>query len=149
MGKKSGTVSGMNNPDHLFESLEMTFLGFKILKFFDADPGWKKFGSGINIPDPQDCLIIQYLLFYMFRAYPSWRGGGSRRCPHPATAVQAVRHGRGGAAHTLAQERGTAHTLAQERGTAHTLAQEQPPLLTWGDRPPAAATPRPRRRSYN
>jgi hypothetical protein len=25
----------------------------KILKLFDADPGWKKFGSGINIPDPQ------------------------------------------------------------------------------------------------
>jgi hypothetical protein len=37
----------------------------KIIKFFDADPGsgmgkirirdpgWKKFGSGINIPDPQ------------------------------------------------------------------------------------------------
>jgi hypothetical protein len=22
-------------------------LGVKILKFFDADPGWKKFGSGI------------------------------------------------------------------------------------------------------
>jgi len=40
-------------------------LGFKILKFFDEDPGsgmetvrirdpgWKKVGSGINIPDPQ------------------------------------------------------------------------------------------------
>jgi hypothetical protein len=39
----------------------------KYLKFFDADPesrtekiriqdlGWKKFGSGINIPDPQHC----------------------------------------------------------------------------------------------
>jgi hypothetical protein len=43
-----------------------------MLKFFDADPGWKKFGSGIkdgknsdpgwkkvgsgiNIPDPQHC----------------------------------------------------------------------------------------------
>jgi hypothetical protein len=25
----------------------------KILKFFDEDPGWKKVGSGINIPDPQ------------------------------------------------------------------------------------------------
>jgi hypothetical protein len=67
MGKKSGSGSGMNNPDHISESLE-TIL--KILKFFDADPGWKKFGSGmekirirdpgwkkfgsgINIPDPQ------------------------------------------------------------------------------------------------
>jgi hypothetical protein len=66
MGKKLGSGSGMNNPDHISESLN-TFLGVKILKFFDADPGpgWKKFGfrirgkkssdlgSGINIPDPQ------------------------------------------------------------------------------------------------
>ncbi len=28
------------------------------------DPGWKKSGSGINIPDPQHCL--QYSLFYAF-----------------------------------------------------------------------------------
>jgi hypothetical protein len=35
----------MNNPDYIFESLE-TIFGSKILKFFDADPGWKKFGSG-------------------------------------------------------------------------------------------------------
>jgi hypothetical protein len=41
----------MNNPDHISESLE-TIFGLK-LKFFDAGPGWKKFGSGINIPDPQ------------------------------------------------------------------------------------------------
>jgi hypothetical protein len=36
MGKKSG--SGMNNPDHISESLE-TIFWVKILKFFDADPG--------------------------------------------------------------------------------------------------------------
>ncbi len=32
-----------------------TIFGLKILKFFDADPGWKNStpGSGINIPDPQ------------------------------------------------------------------------------------------------
>ncbi len=42
----------MNNPDHFSESIESIF-GVKILKFFDADPGLKKFGSGINIPDPQ------------------------------------------------------------------------------------------------
>jgi hypothetical protein len=42
MGKKSGSGSGMNNPDHICESLE-TIFGVKILKFFDADPGWKKF----------------------------------------------------------------------------------------------------------
>jgi hypothetical protein len=44
MGKKSGSGSGMNNPDHIFESLETNFWA-KILKFFYADPGWKKFGS--------------------------------------------------------------------------------------------------------
>jgi hypothetical protein len=48
MGKKSGSGSGMNNQDHMSESLESIFL-VKILKFFDADPGWKKFGSGINM----------------------------------------------------------------------------------------------------
>jgi hypothetical protein len=35
------SASGMNNPDHISESLETIFL-VKILKFFDADPGWKK-----------------------------------------------------------------------------------------------------------
>jgi hypothetical protein len=57
----------MNNPDHISESLK-TIFWVKILKFFDADPdpgsgifltldpGWKKFGSGINIPDPQHCF---------------------------------------------------------------------------------------------
>jgi hypothetical protein len=34
----------MNKPDHISESLE-TILWAKILKFFDADPGLKKFGS--------------------------------------------------------------------------------------------------------
>jgi hypothetical protein len=42
----------MNNLDHTSESLETIFL-VKILQFFAADPGWKKFGSGIKIPDPQ------------------------------------------------------------------------------------------------
>jgi hypothetical protein len=41
----------MNNPDS-YESLEIIFW-VQILKFFDADPGWKKFRSGINIPVPQ------------------------------------------------------------------------------------------------
>jgi hypothetical protein len=51
-------------PGHISESLE-TIFWVKILKFFDADadpdmgifltlyPGWKKFGSPINISDPQ------------------------------------------------------------------------------------------------
>jgi hypothetical protein len=38
MGKKLGSGSGMNNPDHISESLE-TIFGVKILK--------------LNIPDPQ------------------------------------------------------------------------------------------------
>jgi hypothetical protein len=84
MGKKSGSGSGMNKPDHISKSLE-TIFWVKILTFFcgsgiqdlgsriwdgkNSDPGWKKFGSGmekirirdpggkkfvsgINIPDP-------------------------------------------------------------------------------------------------
>ncbi len=46
MGKKIGSGSGMNNVDHISESLETIFL-VKILKFFDADPV-----SGIKKPDP-------------------------------------------------------------------------------------------------
>jgi hypothetical protein len=63
MGKKSGSVSGINNPDHISESLEK-FYGLKYLNSLMRirDPGWKKFGSGtgyginiteLNIPDPQ------------------------------------------------------------------------------------------------
>jgi hypothetical protein len=52
-----GSGSGMNDPDHISENLETIFL-VKILKFFDADPGWKKFGSGINIPDSQHWLSL-------------------------------------------------------------------------------------------
>jgi hypothetical protein len=37
MGKKSGF--GVNIPDNFSDSLESVFLGFKILQFFDADPG--------------------------------------------------------------------------------------------------------------
>jgi hypothetical protein len=48
-----------------FRELRNNFLGVKIIKFFNADlgsgmekiwiqdPGWKKFGSGIKIPNPQ------------------------------------------------------------------------------------------------
>jgi hypothetical protein len=44
----------MNNTDHISESIE-TIFRVKIItgKFFDADPEWKKFGSGKNISDPQ------------------------------------------------------------------------------------------------
>ncbi len=47
MGKKSGSGSGMNNLDHISENLE-TLFWVKTLKFFDADLGWKKFGSGME-----------------------------------------------------------------------------------------------------
>jgi hypothetical protein len=48
MGTKSGSGSGMNNPDNISESLE-TLFGLKYLYSFIwiRDPGWKKFGSGI------------------------------------------------------------------------------------------------------
>jgi hypothetical protein len=59
MGKKSGSGSGMNNPDHISLSLE-TIFWIEILKFLkqirdgnNSEPGWKKVGPGINIPDPQ------------------------------------------------------------------------------------------------
>jgi hypothetical protein len=48
----------MNNPDHISESLETIF----VLKyFFDADLGWKKFGSGIrNKHSGSDTLVIDF-----------------------------------------------------------------------------------------
>ena len=57
-----GSGSGMNNPDDIFESLE-TIFWVKILKFFDADPGWKKVGSGIGDkhPDLQHCFYLKNL----------------------------------------------------------------------------------------
>jgi hypothetical protein len=48
MGVSSGSGSGMNNSNHISESLETKIFGVKILKFFDADPGWKEFGSGME-----------------------------------------------------------------------------------------------------
>ncbi len=41
-------------PGSYFRELSNNFW-VKILESFDADPGWKKIGSGINIPDPQHC----------------------------------------------------------------------------------------------
>jgi hypothetical protein len=43
----------MNNPDHIFESLETIFLVFLGLKYLNSlmrirDPGWRQFGSGIR-----------------------------------------------------------------------------------------------------
>jgi hypothetical protein len=44
-GKKSGSGSGINNPDHISESSE-TIFGVKILQFFDADQAWKESDPG-------------------------------------------------------------------------------------------------------
>jgi hypothetical protein len=60
----------------LFPRAYNPFFWVKILKFFDADPGsgmeknrtrdpgWKKFRSGINIPDPQHWLPLCCKLFF-------------------------------------------------------------------------------------
>jgi hypothetical protein len=53
MGKKSGSGSGMNNLDNISESLQTIFCLNSLMRI--RNPGWKKFGSGINIPDPHHC----------------------------------------------------------------------------------------------
>jgi hypothetical protein len=54
--KKSGSGSGMNNPDY-FRELGNNFWGLKYLNALMADPGWEKFGSEINIANPQHFLF--------------------------------------------------------------------------------------------
>jgi hypothetical protein len=54
MSNKSGPGSGMNKADHISESLKKLFFGLKYLKFFDVDPGWEKFGSGMGKSRIQD-----------------------------------------------------------------------------------------------
>jgi hypothetical protein len=56
MGKKTGSGSGMNNPDHISKGLETNFLWVKIhinylMRIRDpgwknSDPGWKNLGPG-------------------------------------------------------------------------------------------------------
>jgi hypothetical protein len=49
MGKKSGSGSGMNKPDHISQSSKKQSFGLKYLNslMWIRDPGWKKFESGI------------------------------------------------------------------------------------------------------
>jgi hypothetical protein len=61
MGKKSGSGSGMNNPDHNSKSLEKNF-GLKysnsLMRIRDgknSDPGWKK-------SDPQHWILLSFFL---------------------------------------------------------------------------------------
>ncbi len=60
MGKKSRCGTGMNIPDHISESWETIFWVKNTSILNDADPGSgifsPKFGSWINILDPQHCL---------------------------------------------------------------------------------------------
>jgi hypothetical protein len=45
-------------PEHISKSLE-TIYWVKILKFFDANPGWKKFGSRIRDKHPGSTTLIK------------------------------------------------------------------------------------------
>jgi hypothetical protein len=45
IGIKSGSGSGMNNSDHISDSLKTVFW-VKTLNFFDADPGRKNSDQG-------------------------------------------------------------------------------------------------------
>jgi hypothetical protein len=83
MGRKAASRSGIREeqPGSYFLELRnhfFCFFGVKILKFFYADPGSemetvrirdeKKSdpGSGINIPDPQHCLIYEENFVFFF-----------------------------------------------------------------------------------
>jgi hypothetical protein len=61
MGKKSGSGYGMNNSDHISESLE-TIFWVRILKFFDADPGSGMEKIRIQDPDkhPGSATLVEY-----------------------------------------------------------------------------------------
>jgi hypothetical protein len=62
MGKKLGSESGMNSPDHISESLETIFLRLKYLNSFMRirDLGWKKFGAGIQDKHPESATLVSF-----------------------------------------------------------------------------------------
>ncbi len=117
--------SGMNNPDHIFQSLETIFLVFLRLKFLISlmwirDPGWRQFrsgirdekksfpGSGINIPDPQHWLCSSTALYHS--AYCRSRAAGGL---HPAADPETELPGQRGGAHP--HHAATAQREAQRR----------------------------------
>jgi hypothetical protein len=71
MGKKTGSGSGMNNPDYVSKELRNQFFGLKYLFVADPGTGMEKTcirdgkhadpGSRINIPDPQHCPEQEFL----------------------------------------------------------------------------------------
>jgi hypothetical protein len=55
MGKKSGSGSGIRDEQPGSYFIELRNHWIKIFEFCDADPGWEKFGSGMEksrIRDP-------------------------------------------------------------------------------------------------
>ncbi len=63
MGKKSRSVSGMNIPDHIYESWETIFWGKKYLNSLMQIRNLFDPGSGINIMDLQHCFLDMSKLF--------------------------------------------------------------------------------------
>jgi hypothetical protein len=57
MGKKSGSESGMNNPDHISESIE-TIFGLKNLNSLMRIWDGKKFGSCVRDEHPGYATLI-------------------------------------------------------------------------------------------
>ncbi len=61
-----GSGSGMNNPDHISDFFGLGIfccLGIFGLKYLNSfmriwDPRREKYGSGINIQDPQHCVFV-------------------------------------------------------------------------------------------
>jgi hypothetical protein len=49
--------SGDEQPGSYFLELRKPFFWVKILKFFDADPGWEKVGSGIRDKHPGSATL--------------------------------------------------------------------------------------------
>jgi len=74
MGKKSRS-GGVNILYHISESLETVF-GLKylnsLMRIRIRDLGWKKFGSGINIPESQHYWINVLFSFFMDNFLPSF-----------------------------------------------------------------------------
>jgi hypothetical protein len=60
----SGSGSGMNNPDHISESLE-TIFWVKILKCFDADPGSGMENIRIRDKHPGSARLPNYIYYFI------------------------------------------------------------------------------------
>jgi hypothetical protein len=91
--------SGMNNPDHIFYSLETIFLLFWGLKYLNSlmrirDPRWRlrdgkksDLGSGINIPDPPHCYFHSLLRLTVLDPFLQECGGKGQIPEHGPDSV--------------------------------------------------------------